>query len=113
MIEPFFTTICGVPVPLRHHEGKPWVPMRLFVESTGLNWMGQYKKLIKNPKKFGTKTFKALVVLRDGREQHQRSVCIPLDKFTIWLDTININRVSDKVISVVIQKFKEDSKITA
>lgn len=78
---------------LVNYEGKPFVAMRPFIESMGLDWSSQYTKI-----KQRFKTYVVNITMQlPCDNQHRKVVCLALKKLTGWLHTININKVRPEI----------------
>ncbi|EIC83969.1 phage antirepressor N-terminal domain-containing protein [Serratia sp. M24T3] len=72
--------------------GVAYVAMKPVVENIGLNWKGQYIKLINQMDKFGCGDIS--IPTNGGL---QRMLCIPLKKLNGWLFSINPAKVRDDI----------------
>lgn len=70
-------------------DGQPFAPARPIVENIGLDWPGQYTKLISNKKRWTVEMIST--VAGDGHEREL--LCIPVRKLPAWLATINVRKV--------------------
>lgn len=78
-------------------DGKPTVPLRGMVENLGLNYSTQVEKL-KRKSWAGLSTVS--VVAADGKSREM--TCIDLRTLTMWLATIDENRVSEEARPLVV-----------
>lgn len=78
-------------------DGKPTVPLRGMVENLGLNYSTQVEKL---KRKSWTWMSTVPVVAADGKTREM--TCIDLRTLTMWLATIDENRVSEEARPLVV-----------
>lgn len=73
----------------RSADGKIFVALKPIVESMGLNWKSQHEKLI--ARSWATVVLRTMVA-EDGKRR--RMACVDLRTLSMWLATVNENRVS-------------------
>lgn len=74
------------------YDNEPYVAMRPFVESMGMDWASQFTKL---KQRFKSTVAIITTVGNDGKSREM--VCLALRKLTGWLHTININKVRPEI----------------
>lgn len=92
------------PLNLIDSDGKPFVPMRPIVEGMGLNWKSQQAKL---QNRFSSTVAIIATVAQDGKEREM--LCLPLEKLTAWLLTINPRKVKAE-IRPTIERYQAESE---
>ncbi|PJO77027.1 antirepressor protein Ant domain protein [Neisseria brasiliensis] len=92
------------PLNLIDSDGKPFVPMRPIVECMGLNWKSQQAKL---QNRFSSTVAIIATVAQDGKEREM--LCLPLEKLTAWLLTINPRKVKAE-IRPTIERYQAESE---
>jgi len=70
------------------HNGEPVVAMRRIVENLGLDWGGQRRRLVDEPK-----FMCGLMSTHDSSGRLQEMLVMPVGKLALWLATINANKV--------------------
>ena len=91
-----------IPVPFHghtlfivEHDGEPYVVMKAIVEALDLDWPGQYSKLMNNTERWGIAILELPSI---GVSQSKRqTLCMPLRKFTGWINTLNVNKVGNAI----------------
>ena len=86
------------------HHGKPYVAMRPIVDGMGLNWKGQQAKL---QNRFDSTVAIIHTVAEDGRKREM--LCLPLEKLTTWLLTVNPRKVKP-AIRPAIERYQAESE---
>jgi len=84
---------------LVEHEGEPFTPARTIVDSIGLNWKTQHRKLQNNNLRWSV--VEMTTVAKDGRQR--RLVCMPVRKLPAFLATIQPNKVKPELREKIIQ----------
>ena len=79
-------------LPTFEHNGEPWIAMRPVVEALSMSWGGQRDRLQSQAGKFLCQSIRT--VGADGRSREMLS--IPVVKFSLWLTTLNPNKVKEK-----------------
>lgn len=92
------------PLNLIDSDGRPFVPMRPIVECMGLNWKSQQAKL---QNRFSSTVAIIATVAQDGKEREM--LCLPLEKLTAWLLTINPRKVKAE-IRPTIERYQAESE---
>ncbi|WP_188092600.1 RhuM family protein [Azospirillum sp. B21] len=80
-------------VPIVHHEGRPYVPLKPICDNLGIDWSSQHKRVKRDP------------VLNEGmvnltmpsKGGAQEMACLPLEYLNGWLFGISDNAVSEGV----------------
>ncbi len=86
---------------LVEHNGEPTVVMKTIVESLGLDWSRQYRKIIGNKERWGGVALKAIPA--SGKGGAQNTLCIPLRKLPGYLMTINPLKVATEKRAKIVQ----------
>ena len=73
-------------------NGEPFVVMKTVIEAMGLDWSNHCKKLQNNKERWGM----VKITIPSGRG-FQKTLLMPLRKFTGWVQTINHNRVKNSL----------------
>ncbi|MBI2882864.1 MAG: phage antirepressor N-terminal domain-containing protein [Candidatus Methylomirabilis oxyfera] len=73
-------------------NGEPYVVMRTIVEALGLDWAGQYAKLMTQRERWGVE-----ITQLPSPGGPQSTVVMPLRKFSGWINSLNINKVHNDV----------------
>lgn len=92
------------PLNLIDSDGRPFVAMRPIVQNMGLDWKGQQAKL--------NNRFASVVEIipttgLDGKQYQM--LCLPLEKLTAWLLTINPRKVKAE-IRPTIERYQAESE---
>ena len=83
---------------LVEHQGDPYTPMKPIVESMGMDWKSQHRKISSNSNRWG---MVLLTIPSMGGEQS--STCLPIRKLFGWMMTISSKRVKPEIREKVIQ----------
>lgn len=91
-----------IPVPFHghtlfivEHDGEPYVVMKAIVEALGLDWSSQYTKLMNNTERWGSVILELpSIAISQSKRQ---TLCMPLRKFTGWINTLNVNKVGNAI----------------
>ncbi|CAI1919145.1 phage antirepressor N-terminal domain-containing protein [Serratia marcescens] len=81
------------------HQGKPYVPMRPVVVGMGMDWQRQRAKL---KGQFNTH-IKKLTILPSVDSQPTTFLCLALNNFSDWMQTVCPNKVKPQIRDKVIQ----------
>ncbi len=92
------------PLCLIDADGKPYVAMRPIVDGMGLNWKGQERRL---KARFTSTVCILPTVALDGKQREM--LCLPLDKLTTWLLTINPRKVNP-AIRANVERYQAESE---
>lgn len=92
------------PLCLIDADGKPYVAMRPIVDGMGIDWKTQERKL-KN--RFASTVAIMPTVALDGKRREM--LCLPLDKLTAWLLTINPRKVNP-AIRADVERYQAESE---
>jgi len=95
---PFYEDI----VVLVGHDNQPFVAMRSVVESMGLAWQVQHRKLVE---KYASTVTEMVTVAEDGKPREM--VCLPLRKLPAWLYSISPNKVKPELRDKIIRYQEE------
>ena len=87
---------------IAEHNGQPYVAMRPIVETLGLNWACQAKKIQKNFRKYGCRR-----IATHTNSGIQEMLYIPLDKFHGWLFGVNSAKVRPD-LREIIDRYQEE-----
>lgn len=71
-------------------DGQPFVPLRPICENLGLDWASQYRKLTSREKRWSVVML--TTVAGDGKQREM--LCIPIEKTTGWLFSIDSDKVN-------------------
>lgn len=81
------------------HQGKPYVPMKPIVDGMGMDWQRQRAKL---KGQFNTH-IKKFIILPSVDSQPTTFLCLALNNFSDWMQTICPNKVKPQIRDKVIQ----------
>lgn len=81
------------------HQGKPYVPMKPVVEGMGMDWQRQRAKL----KGQFNDHMKKFTIKPSVDSQPATFLCLALDNFSDWMQTVCPNKVKPKIRDKVIQ----------
>ncbi|MBK1723840.1 phage antirepressor N-terminal domain-containing protein [Thiocystis violacea] len=80
------------------YDGKPYTPIRPIAEGMGLTWQAQHKKLMANQQRFRVTN---IVMQMPGDDQRRKVCCIPLNKLSGWLMSINAKKVKPALRAMI------------
>lgn len=86
------------------HHGKPYAAMRPIVDGMGLDWKGQQAKL---QNRFSSTVEIITTIAQDGKAREM--LCLPLEKLTTWLLTINPKKVNPAAREAV-ERYQAESE---
>ena len=92
------------PLCLIDADGKPYVAMRPIVDGMGIDWKTQERKL---KSRFASTVVIMPTVALDGKQREM--LCLPLDKLTTWLLTINPRKVNP-TIRANVERYQAESE---
>ena len=92
------------PLCLIDADGKPYVAMRPIVDGMGIDWKTQERKL---KSRFASTVVIMPTVALDGKQREM--LCLPLDKLTTWLLTINPRKVNP-AIRANVERYQAESE---
>ncbi|SME89443.1 phage antirepressor N-terminal domain-containing protein [Desulfovibrio gilichinskyi] len=73
------------------HNDEPYTPMKPIVESMGMDWKTQYRKILTNQDRWTV--VKMTMVAKDGRNRD--TLCLPLRMLPAFFATVQPNRIKD------------------
>lgn len=83
------TEFLGQEVTLVKNKGVAYVAMREIVLALGFDWWGEHRHLIEQ-----TQKLKLLYIPATGKDGNKyEMVCIPINKLTVWLLSLNPKKV--------------------
>lgn len=80
-----------------NHNNEPYSPMKPIVESMGLTWQVQHRKLTENSQRWG---ITEMVIPSKGGKQ--KAICMPVRKLPAYFATIHPNKVKKEIRDKVI-----------
>jgi len=89
----------GSPIYIVKHYGKPYIPMKPIVEGMGMDWQRQRAKL---KGQFNTH-IKKFTIQPSIDSQPTTFICLALDNFSDWMQTVCPNKVNPQIRDKVIQ----------
>ncbi|MUK51072.1 phage antirepressor N-terminal domain-containing protein [Aliivibrio fischeri] len=89
----------GSNLSILENNNQPYTPMKQIVESMGLDWSTQARKLKNNDARWSM--VKMTMVTQDGKNRDVQ--CIPLRKLFGWLQTISPNKVRVDLRDLIIK----------
>ena len=87
------------------HDDTYWVAMRPIVEGMSLSWQVQQRKLQSQKRKFNCHHM--VTVAEDGKNRSMLS--IPLGKLSLWLASINPNKIRDAAVRHRVELYQAES----